>query len=63
MEAVVYQFIEGGIVVIADHLCLLRAALLRVRSQTCNHVGVRVGAVCQLLLKTEKGGPSLEHTP
>lgn len=46
-----YQFIEGRVVMIADHLCLPLGLLLGVRSQTCNHVGVRVRAVRLFLLK------------
>lgn len=47
-----YQFIEGGVVMIADHLCLPPELLLGVRSQMRNHVGVRVGAIGLFLLKS-----------
>lgn len=50
-----YQLIEGGVVIIADHLRLPLVELLRVRSQMRDHVGVGVGPVCLLLLKREKG--------
>lgn len=53
-----YQFIEGGVVIIADHLCFLLGALVRVGSQTCDHVGVGVRAICLLLLKEKRRPPS-----
>lgn len=40
---------------IADHLRPLLVELLRVRSQTRDHVGIRVRAVWMLLLKRERG--------
>lgn len=54
MKGLLYQLIEGWVVIVADHFSLLLRALLRVRSQVCNHVGVWVWAICKLLLRKER---------
>lgn len=53
-DEVTYQFVEDGVVIISDHICLLFGPLLRVRSQTRDHVGIRVGAVGMLLFVFER---------
>lgn len=41
-----YHFVEGGVVIIVDHLGLPLGAVQRVGFQARDHVDVRVGPIC-----------------
>lgn len=53
-----YQFIESWVVVVADHFRLPFGSTLGVRSQTCDDIGVRVGAVWLFLFDRRR----VQHT-
>lgn len=58
-----YQFIEGGVDIIADHLGPPLGVAVGVWPQMRDHIGIRVRAVDQPLLRREKGCRLLIYEP